>query len=177
MFLDLRGSTTIAEDLGHLRYSMLIQDCFDDLGVVAEHAADVYQYVGDGVILTWDFREGLRDGNCLAAFFRFRERLTARRAYYLDHYGREPIFSAGVNAGVVTVTEVGRFKREIAYHGDSINTAARIQGRCKELGHDLLISGALADQLPGHRPRFLPLGSVHLRGKDRDVAIHAVGSA
>ena len=31
MFLDLKGSTTIAEQLGHRRYSSLIQDCFRDL--------------------------------------------------------------------------------------------------------------------------------------------------
>lgn len=31
MFLDLKSSTTIAERLGHIRYSQLIQDCFYDL--------------------------------------------------------------------------------------------------------------------------------------------------
>lgn len=37
MFLDLQASTTLAEQLGHIKYSMLIQDCFNDLGVVVEN--------------------------------------------------------------------------------------------------------------------------------------------
>jgi len=38
-----------------------------------------------------------------------------------------------MNAGVVTVAEVGKYKKEIAYHKDTINTAARIQVKCNEL--------------------------------------------
>ena len=35
MFLDMRSSTTIAEKLGHLQYSRLLQDCFRDIDAVA----------------------------------------------------------------------------------------------------------------------------------------------
>lgn len=38
-----------------------------------------------------------------------------------------------MNAGIVTVAEVAKYKKEIAYHGDTINTAARIQGKCIRL--------------------------------------------
>jgi len=174
MFLDLRSSTAFAETLGHVRYSMLIQDCFDDLGVVAENDARIYQYLGDGVILTWTLRDGLGGQNCLAAYFRFRERLATRRDHYLSRYQREPSFTAGANTGVVTVTEVGRFKKEIAYHGDAINTASRIQGECSKLGEDLLISGGLLERLPEGDRSFAPLGNVSLRGKDEVVPIFAV---
>jgi len=174
MFLDLRSSTSLAETLGHVEYSELIQDCFNDLGVVAEYEARICQYVGDGVVLTWGLQDGLRDRNCLAAYFRFKEMLASRRSYYVTRYRGEPVFAAGVNVGVVTVTEVGRFKREIAYHGDSVNTAARIQGQCKVLGHDLLISDALVQKFPAGDPSFVPLGSIPLRGKDETVRIYSV---
>ena len=52
MFLDLQSSTKHAENLGHIKYSKMIQDCFNDLGVVVEDEAEIYQYVGDEVILT-----------------------------------------------------------------------------------------------------------------------------
>jgi len=176
MFLDLRSSTTLAEALGHVKYSMLIQDCFDDLGVVAEHGAEIYQYVGDGVVLTWPLEEGIKDGNCLAAYYRFRERLTERDEHYETSYQVQPVFTAGVNAGVVTVTEVGKLKREIAYHGDAINTAARIEGQCKERGQELLISGALAERLRGDKFGLRPLGSISLRGKEEEVSVVVVSS-
>jgi len=174
MFLDLRSSTSLAESLGHLRYSRLIQECFDDLGVVADYEARIYQYVGDGVVLTWDPADGLRDRNCLSAFWSFRHRLAERADDYERQYGCRPHFTAGAHLGVVTVTEVGRFKKEIAYHGDTINTAARIQGRCRDLGEDLLVSGALLEKLPQGGHESVPLGSIPLKGKDREVSLFAV---
>jgi adenylate cyclase len=48
MFMDLRSSTTLAEQLGHTEYSSLIQDCFFDLNDVAiKNEASIYQYLGD----------------------------------------------------------------------------------------------------------------------------------
>jgi len=174
MFVDLQSSTEIAERLGHIRYSYLIQDCFDDLSVVAEHDAEIYQYVGDGVILTWKLNRGLKSSNCLKAFFLFKDRIQARENHYLKRYGEMPVFKAGINAGLVTVTEVGRHKREIAYHGDTINTAARVQGKCNELGQDFLITENLLHRLTGNSFSFKLMGEVVLRGKKEDVKIYSV---
>ena len=140
MFLDLKDSTRHAEQLGHVKYSRLIQDCFNDLGVVIENEAEIYQYVGDEAVLTWPLRSGLRNDNCINAFYRFKNQLLKRQDYYKKQYHCIPHFKAGLNEGIVTVTEVGRYKKEIAYHGDTINTAARIQKKCNELGYELLIS-------------------------------------
>ncbi len=177
MFLDLQSSTQLAEKLGHIRYSMLIQDCFNDLGVVTENEADIYQYVGDEVILTWKLRQGLKNQNCLDAYFNFRRKLTEKQRYYLQKYNCAPFFKAGMNSGVVTVTEVGKYKKEIAYHGDTINTAARIQDKCNEFNQELLISKCLRDQLNGNRYRFDQLGGVVLRGKEKEVPMYAVVKA
>ncbi|MGB0524757.1 MAG: hypothetical protein ACPGJS_17420 [Flammeovirgaceae bacterium] len=73
MFLDLQSSTQMAEQLGHIKYSMLIQDCFDDLDIVMENEAEIYQYVGDEVVLTWELADGLRNQNCLNAYFNFKK--------------------------------------------------------------------------------------------------------
>ena len=60
MFLDLKSSTTIAETLGHFKYSQLIQDCFYDLNeLVPKYSAEIYQYVGDEVVLSWPYKKGL----------------------------------------------------------------------------------------------------------------------
>ncbi|MEX0289377.1 MAG: hypothetical protein AB3N14_09730, partial [Flavobacteriaceae bacterium] len=75
MFLDLKDSTLHAERLGHVQYSRLIQDCFNDLGVAFENEAQVYQYVGDEAVLTWPLKAGLRNQNCINAFYRFKSKL------------------------------------------------------------------------------------------------------
>jgi adenylate cyclase len=147
MFLDLKSSTKNAEKLVHIQYSKMIQDCFNDLGVVVNNESEIYQYVCDEVILTWKLKNGLHNQNCLCAYFNFKNQLKKRKAHCMSNYGVLPFFKAGLNEGIVTVTEVGKFKKEIAYHGDTINTAARIQGKCNEFSQGLLISGNLKEQL------------------------------
>ena len=175
MFLDLKSSTEMAERLGHLKYSQLIQDCFNDLAVVAESQAQIHQYVGDEAVLTWPRALGLRNQNCLKAFFDFKKRIDDREAYYLEKYGYKPFFKAGVNIGKVMVAEVGQTKKEIAYHGDTINTAARIQGKCNEFDSELLISKTLSEALSENIPYKKKLvGDIPLRGKEARVALYAV---
>ncbi|MBD8488190.1 adenylate/guanylate cyclase domain-containing protein [Echinicola sp. CAU 1574] len=174
MFLDLQSSTTHAERLGHIQYSKLIQDCFNDLGIVAENDAEIYQYVGDEAILFWKLEDGLKYQNCLKAFFNFKQQLATKQDYYHRQYGCLPHFKAGLHAGVVTMTEVGKFKKEIAFHGDTINTAARIQGQCNVLGQELLISSLLKQDLETNTFHFEQMGSIPLKGKEAPLILYAV---
>lgn len=174
MFLDLKSSTEHAERLGHIQYSKMIQDCFNDLGAVVENESEIYQYVGDEVILTWESADVLRNQNCLKAFYTFKAQLEKRKNHYQKHYDCQPEFKAGVHAGMVTVTEVGKYKKEIAYHGDTINTAARIQEKCNEFNEELLISQGLKEKLQANGFEFKAMGSIPLKGKSQEVMIHAV---
>ncbi|MEM7551304.1 MAG: adenylate/guanylate cyclase domain-containing protein [Bacteroidota bacterium] len=174
MFIDLRSSTTLAEKLGHVRYSMLIQDCFNDLGVISEFDAEIYQYVGDEAVITWKFPHGIKNQNCLKAFYAFKTQLEQRAEYYSEKYGCTPFFKAGAHTGIVMATEVGKYKKEIAYHGDTMNTAARIQGKCNEYKEELLISKDLMEQMDTKVFHFESLGKLPLRGKDEGVKIYSV---
>ncbi|MDX2247109.1 MAG: adenylate/guanylate cyclase domain-containing protein [Bacteroidia bacterium] len=176
MFLDLKSSTTYAERLGHILYSELIQDCFYDLtDTIHKHNVEVYQYVGDEAVLTWKVEEGLKNANCLRAFFSFEKSIQRRADYYFNKYDLVPAFKAGVNIGLVMVAEVGVIKKEIAYHSDVLNTAARIQGCCNLYGKYLLISEFLHHHI-GNHPDFLfeEIGKVQLKGKQQEVIIFSV---
>ena len=174
MFLDLQSSTELAEKLGHIKYSMLVQECFNDLGTAISDKAEIYQYVGDEAVITWKFNEGIENQNCLEAFYSFKKLLAEKEDFYQKNYGCIPFFKAGVHMGIVTVTEVGKYKKEIAYHGDTINTAARIQGKCNELGSELLLSESLKNELPSKRFKYTEMGAVAVKGKKGKVTIHAV---
>ena len=174
MFLDLQSSTQLAEKLGHFTYSRFIQDCFYDLGVVMNQYAEIYQYVGDEAVLTWPMEKGLKDANCLRAFFAFTQVLNEKSDYYQREYGHQPVFKAGLHGGLVTVTEIGRYKKEIAYHGDPVNTAARIQGQCNALNQELLVSGELKDKVQDLDYVFESVGSVSLRGKEDSLPLYGV---
>ena len=176
MFLDLRSSTTYAEKIGHVRYSEMIQDCFYDLATqVEQYSAEIYQYVGDEAVLTWKMKNGLQNNNCLLIFFGFDNQLKSRSEYYSEKYGFVPEFKAGLNSGLVMVAEIGEIKKEIAYHGDVLNTAARIQAQCNLYGKNLLISEQFKTLLADAAEFVIaPIGTLELKGKSELVTIHSV---
>lgn len=176
LFLDLKDSTSVAETLGHQTYSQLLQNCFHDLtDVVIRYKADIYQYVGDEVVLNWNVREGLADLNCINIFFAYQQQLRSRKDFYLSHYQVVPEFKGGMDMGLVTVAEVGDIKRDIAYHGNVLNTASRIQGQCKVFQKELLISETLERHvLPLNGFKQEKIGVVQLRGKEKAVTIYSL---
>jgi len=176
MFLDLKSSTTYAEQLGHFKYSQLIQDCFYDLDeVVQQFGAEIYQYIGDEVVLTWNWRKGIQSNRCIEVFFAFEKHINSRASYYQEKYGLIPVFKAGVHGGKLMAAEVGISKKELAYHGDVINTTARIQSLCNEKNALLLVSKKLFDQLSVDRPfNCHSVGTVALKGKDEEVTLCAI---
>ena len=56
-----------------------------------------------------------------------------RSSYYTANYGVVPDFKAGLHCGPVMVGEIGVVKRDIAFSGEVVGTAARIQNRCNHL--------------------------------------------
>jgi len=179
MFLDLKNSTGIAEQLGHSKYSQLIQNCFQDVSeMVIRYKASIYQYVGDEIVLTWTVNDGLENLNCIQFYFAYKNKLKAKSDFYEKKYGLIPSFKAGLEMGPVMVAEVGDLKREIAYHGDVLNTASRIQACCNTYGKSLLISENL-EQSFRHtiQDQMELLGDIQLRGKQKNVKVYAVAEA
>jgi len=175
MFVDLKSSTEIAEKLGHIQVSRLLQDCFTDLAVVRDYKAEIYQYVGDEVVLSWSMSDGLDNLNCIKAYFKFQELLESRSDFYMKKYGLIPFFKAGLNVGDVTIAEVGQIKREIAFHGDTLNTASRIQGKCNYYNEGLLLSHALKELIEDNEELQINMvGEVMLRGKTEPQKIYSI---
>lgn len=177
MFMDLQGSTAIAERLGHNIYSQLMQNCFHDLtDVVIKYNASIYQYVGDEVVLTWDMKNGLQNLNCIKAYFAFERKLKSREKFYLKNFDTAPFFKCGVDCGEVTVAEIGEIKREIAYHGDVLNTAARIEKKCTPLNKKMIISEYLEKELPENIDGFTKelIGDIELKGKKGEINLFSI---
>lgn len=147
-FVDLKNSTTIAEKLGHVRFAMFLKDYYADITeALRQTNAQIYQYVGDEIILNWSFERGLKNNNMINCFFEMRKIIEEVKPKYLDKYGVFPKFKAGLHGGKVIVTWIGELKKEIVYIGDVLNTTARIQEDCKRLRKDFLISENLLDRI------------------------------
>lgn len=178
MFMDLKSSTAVAERLGHLKYSAFIRDYFADINeVLFPFSAQVYQYVGDEIVVMWPEEEGLNDHFCIQFFFAVKAQFHQKDAYYLSTYGFLPVFKAGLHLGKVTAVEIGEIKKDIAYHGDTLNTAARIQHVCNDYEREFLASEYLIGKLgPDHGFMFEHLGKILLKGKSEQVGIVSVAA-
>ncbi len=176
MFLDIKSSTTIAEKLGHFRWHNMLNDFFYDIAEpVSTSEGSIYQYVGDEVVISWPKKRGLKNLNCIRCFFRIKKKIDSRKDKYLKRYGFEPIFKAGYHIGKVVTGEIGDFKKEIVFHGDTINTASRIQDECNRLSRNILISEDLLEDL-SLSGEFVEeyMGSILLRGKGREIKLFSL---
>ena len=67
MFLDLRSSTTIAERLGEEKYFSFIKDVFKDATPsILDSRGEIYQYVGDEIVISWKMENGQKNANFIA---------------------------------------------------------------------------------------------------------------
>ena len=177
MFLDMTSSTVIAEQLGHERYYALLNDFFEDLsGPILDSRGEVYQYVGDEVVVTWRVDRALENANCVRCFFACQQAVRERSPRYREVYGIVPSFKAGIHAGRVAAGVVGVHRREIVFTGDVLNTASRIHDACSRTESSLLISYDLKTLLsPFDRQfRFQSIGTIPLKGKATETELYAV---
>jgi adenylate cyclase len=174
MFVDLKGSTSIAEKLTNKQFSSLLKDYFYDVSdAIIMFGGEIYQYVGDEVIVMWPVRR--KNVNCIRSFFKMEEIIESKKDRYLSKYGLVPEFKAGMHAGTVIVTTVGKQKKEIVYHGDVLNTTSRIEGKCNELKQKLLISEDMLDYINLEKDFILEKkDEIELRGKSQKLSLYGV---
>ncbi|MEX2222992.1 MAG: adenylate/guanylate cyclase domain-containing protein [Candidatus Rokuibacteriota bacterium] len=178
LFLDLEGSTTLAERLGSARYFELLRRFVDDLtDPIVASRGEIYQYAGDEVVVTWPLAEGVRAANCVRCFFWGRDAVAREAARYTRDFGTVPRFRAGLHGGAVTSGELGDLRRQIVFVGDILNTAARLEEYAKRSGLDLVVSDSLLRRLelpPGVEARRR--GELTLRGKEAPVAAYSLSA-
>jgi adenylate cyclase len=178
MFLDIAGSTELAETLGELRVHDLITRFFFDIDEpIADHGGTVHAYVGDEVIVTWPL-VSVRDNNAraLLCFFAIGRKIERLAADYRREFAVVPGFRAGVHAGPVVISECGSTKRQLAYFGDTMNVAARLCEYCKSLDCPFVVSGDLLRHVA--LPPDISVGPgkrVVLRGRQEPIDVHSVG--
>jgi class 3 adenylate cyclase len=176
LFLDLVGSTTLAESMGELRMHQLLTRFFYDIDeAILAHGGEVHAYVGDEVIVTWRLGAKGSERRCLDCFFAIQDRIAEKADTYRREFGLVPNFRAGAHAGAVVISECGDSRPQIAYFGDTMNVAARLQEYCKEVGRALLVSAELLHLVrPGGDLVVEALGPTQLRGRAAAVEVFAV---
>ncbi len=176
MFLDMRSSTSIAEQIGTAAYFALLRDCYALMTKpIVESRGEINQYIGDEVVISWQTSGGLADARFLRCFFEIQRTIHEAAQTFRDQYGLTPEFKAGIHAGQVVAGEIGEIKKDIVYSGDVLNATARIQDLCNNYQVDLLASSEALSQL-GDPEMFNceRIGLIELRGKEERIELFAV---
>lgn len=174
MFMDLKSSTTIAEKLGEEKYFNFLNDTFklSTPGILSTEG-EIYQYVGDEIVVSWKNKKGIFKANCIQCYFEMVRLLQNKAAYFERKYGIQPKFKAGLHHGHVIAGEMGIIKREIVYSGDVLNTASRIQALCNQMNTEIIISKKLMDKIDVTylAQKIKYIGEIDLRGKLEKVEL------
>jgi adenylate cyclase len=175
LFADLRDSTPLAEDLPAETMVELLNAYLGALArcVLAEGGM-VDKFLGDGLMAVFGVLDDSGDGASGAA----RAVLQMRRAVQALNDARaaaaeEPVsFGVGIHTGEVVFGPVGLPGRsDYTAIGDTVNTAARLSGLCREYSVDAILSNETAVRLEGTDLALRELGSASIRGKARSMTV------
>lgn len=180
MFVDLVNSTKIGETLSPESFFNLLNDFLRIVDLCCTYyRGELHKYLGDGAMLIWDVTpEGLT--KVLDFISGFQEEIAEKAASLKSAYGVEINYTIGIHSGNVIKGGLGSEKREIGFWGDTINTASRIQGICKQYNVSVLLStDFLTDVktvIPVISKNFSPrsVGETVLRGKAGTYTLYTV---
>ena len=176
LFVDIVGSTPLAERIGPVAANRFLDRVFQLASdPVDDHHGEVYQYVGDEMVVTWKVPEGRVLARPLACYFAIEKALADAASEFTREFGTVPRLRGALHAGTVITGEVGGSRRAIVFHGDVMNTTSRIEHATRDLNRPFLASKDALDQIMGaNRYRFDDLGEQQLRGREAPVRVYAV---
>jgi adenylate cyclase len=179
MFLDLSGSTGVAEALGPEG----TRDLFSGMqtlveGEVTAHGGVVITYMGDGVLAVFGLPKPRSDdaARALATVEALRESMTAWLAE-LPPAARDRLdFRIGLHYGPAVLSRLGSpTQQQITATGDTVNVASRLLEVAKEQQRRVVVTedlfqAANAPTAAGDTAGYAPL-TVSIRGRASDLRV------
>ena len=176
LFVDIAGSTALAERVGPVSVHQFLNRVFVLAGdPVDDYRGEIYQYVGDEIVITWKEGDGRPGARPIGCFMAIESALAAAADEFVRDFGVAPRVRGALHVGPVVVGEVGARKRDIVFHGDAVNTTARLEQMAREFDRRLVISADALNRLAATEPYDLEdLGAHVLRGRTSPTRIYAV---
>jgi adenylate cyclase len=179
LFVDIRGSTSLAETRLPYDVVFLLNSLFATLAEAVENADGYYSnFTGDGLMALFGLEGEQADGakaalRCALTMFETLNSFNDRLASELE----TPLaIGIGIHTGEAIVGRMGPPKTPIlSAIGDSVNTTARLESTTKELGVPLVVS--VETLRAAGISTSMPLKPVSLRGRAGTMAVAALDEA
>ena len=182
LFCDVRGFTSISELFDAEGLTVLINKLLTPLtDIILARQGTVDKYMGDCIMAFWnapmDDLQHAEDGcraalEMVAAMAPLNERLKLEA----KEEGRKHLdlkVGLGLNSGEAVVGNMGTAQRmDYSVLGDTVNTAARLEGQSKTYGVDIVIGPNTHEQVPDFAT--MQLDNIQVKGKTVGLLVYAL---
>ena len=168
LFSDIRSFTTRSESQPPEQIISLLNEYFDEMtAAVHSHGGTVDKFIGDGLMVFFGAPNQL-DNPAQRAFSAAQEmlqRLETLNKKLKQEDIEEIQIGIGIHYGDVVVGHVGSESRhEYTVIGDTVNLAARLEGRTKELGYPIICTASVSKGLDS-TIQLIALGKTPIKGR------------
>ena len=174
LFSDIRGFTTLAEDMEPETLVSLLNEYLTEMTeVVFEFDGLLDKYIGDAIMAVWGAPLEQADHPLRACrtALKMLDRLTKMQQKWEAEGTPRLDIGIGLNTGTMVVGNMGSDRRfDYTVMGDSVNLASRLEGINKEYGTQVMISEFTYERV---KEDFFcrELDAVRVKGKERPVKI------
>lgn len=177
MFSDIRGFTTLTEQLGAHGTVTLLNEYFTLMvDCIQQEEGMLDKFIGDAIMAAFGIPVAHEDDadRAVRASIAMIETLNKWNRQRVSE-GKLPVnIGVGLNTDIVVSGNIGSNKRmDFTIIGDGVNLASRLESACKQYGVKILISEFTMRKLQGtYRQREIDL--VVVKGKTQPVAIYEI---
>jgi adenylate cyclase len=182
MFTDLRGFTAFSEATAPQRVIELLNEYFSQMtDAIFEHGGTLVSYRGDGLLAVFGAPIPL-DDHADRSLATAREMLGVRLPRFnrwLGEHGLGKGFRMGIglNSGGFMSGNVGSARQlEYTVHGDTVNTAARLEAMTKTAKRSILVAESTVQALLRPPGDLTFVGEFNVRGRESTIRLWTLAS-
>ena len=175
LFSDIRGFTSISEQIGPEQVVLLLSDYFGQVThIVFKHGGTIDKFIGDAVFAIFGAPKSHGDDalRAVKTGLEMIDLVESLGPKWTKIIGRPLKVGVGINSGDAVVGSIGsEIRSEFTAIGDTVNLGSRLEGLTKELGVPMLVSEFTAAELKDAIP-LRPLRQVRVTGREAPLLVY-----
>ncbi len=176
MFSDIRGFTTISENLDAQDLALFLNQYLSDMTkLVFEYAGTLDKYIGDAVMAFWGAPFETDDhavNGCYSALH-MMEKVHAMQKEWQAQGKPKLDIGIGLNSGVASVGNMGSALRYgYTALGDTVNLSSRLEGLNKDYGTHIIVNETTYAATKNANFVYRELDLIRVKGKSQPVMIY-----
>ncbi len=176
MFSDIRGFTTISENLDAQDLALFLNQYLSDMtGLVFEYQGTLDKYIGDAVMAFWGAPFEVNDHAASAcnSALKMMQRVRQMQREWKAQGKPQLDIGIGLNSGVASVGNMGSVLRYgYTALGDTVNLSSRLEGLNKDYGTHIIVNETTYAATRGANFVYRELDLIRVKGKTHPVMIY-----